>query len=341
MVSSTHEHHEYLRQARLFVCHRSPLLLPPPHLLLLSPGGRRSLCARGAALQEEKVWHTCQKRRSRAGLAATGILSRPVCRPAGCGAAAMPAAALACVCRQLEVHCWTVACRAYSSHFAVPCVAAHLDATAPSLAGKEWTDFVHREDELVTVVSGAYYWQCKAAAHLLKRSHQQPAPAMLVQMLQLRGCERQLPAVLATELTHVRASQCTPAPCRTRPGKMEFTIGSDRCVVEPGDEVFIPAGGRLFFCRVDAVQYAGRGELRRCGFERCSSSCCCWSLRVPSQPVPLFAHLHTLLSPLQASITAPRTLGTARRSGCMAMLDWPWLVRLSLALVVGEFGIGQ
>lgn len=26
-------------------------------------------------------------------------------------------------------------------------------------------------------------------------------------------------------------------------GKMEFTIGGDRCVVEPGDEVFIPAGG--------------------------------------------------------------------------------------------------
>ena len=26
-------------------------------------------------------------------------------------------------------------------------------------------------------------------------------------------------------------------------GRMEFTIGDDRCVVQPGDELFIPAGG--------------------------------------------------------------------------------------------------
>ncbi|KAL4437200.1 hypothetical protein ABPG75_004339 [Micractinium tetrahymenae] len=46
--------------------------------------------------------------------------------------------------------------------------------------GKAWVDFVHREDELVTVVSG----------------------------------------------------------------KMEFTIGGDRVELEPGDEVFIPAGAK-------------------------------------------------------------------------------------------------
>ncbi|PSC68614.1 cupin domain-containing [Micractinium conductrix] len=56
--------------------------------------------------------------------------------------------------------------------------------------GKEWTDFVHKEDELVTVVKGT----------------------------------------------------------------MEFSIGGDRCVVEAGDEVFIPAGAK------HSTRNVGEGE---------------------------------------------------------------------------------
>lgn len=93
-------------------------------------------------------------------------------------------------------------------------------------AGRAWEDFVHREDELVTLVS-LRVCVCvgKGAADTMR------SPA---------GCAARLPAQPA----------CAP-PARCPPqvsGSMEFTIGGDRLVLEPGDEVFIPAGRPELYC---------------------------------------------------------------------------------------------
>ena len=87
-------------------------------------------------------------------------------------------------------------------------------------------------------------------------------------------------------------------------GRMEFTIGGDRCVVEPGDEVFIPAGG----CQLRGAwgQCKGWGGGDTADNGRIMHQLCC----VGSVPLTTALQLlalctahcagHRLLPPLQA-----------------------------------------
>ena len=155
MVSSTHEHHDYLRKQKFKTPverevrdQGRPRRRRPPHPP--GPVGRcRCLPPRPAA----RMWSGTG---SRGATAATCLSTPQVRRPASAQVSTLAAATRP------------------ASPVLPP---STLSRPAP---GKEWRDFVHREDELVVVVSGC----------------------------------------------------------------MEFTIGGDRCVAHPGDELFIPSGGR-------------------------------------------------------------------------------------------------
>ena len=89
-------------------------------------------------------------------------------------------------------------------------------------------------------------------------------------------------------------------------GHMEFTIGGDRCVVQPGDELFIPPPPP----RPPPPRPAGG----------CRSQRCLLCVLSPRMLHCMFLRsMLLLLRSLQAPSTAPKTLERAMHTGCMGM----------------------